>query len=197
MIDDGLPTPKRYLAILAISFDTALVVIDGAIATVALPTIARDLKVDGSAAVLVVTIYQLVLVMTLLPFSALGDRVGLRRMYHYGQIVFVIATVLCFFARSLPLFADRACHSGARRCSDAQRVISAFAVRLSGQAPWSRSGDQQRRGFDISCAGTDAWWPCAVGRALTLGLCQRRTLCHHLAAARALTAPICAPFGAL
>lgn len=101
MIDDGLPTPKRYLAILAISFGTALVVIDGAIATVALPTIARDLKVDGSAAVLVVTIYQLVLVMTLLPFSALGDRVGLRRMYHYGQIVFVIATVLCFFARSL------------------------------------------------------------------------------------------------
>lgn len=102
MIDDGLPTPKRYLAILAISFGTALVVIDGAIATVALPTIARDLKVDGSAAVFVVTIYQLVLVMTLLPFSALGDRVGLRRMYHYGQIVFVIATVLCFFARSLP-----------------------------------------------------------------------------------------------
>ncbi len=101
MIDDGLPTPKRYLAILAISFGTALVVIDGAIATVALPTIARDLKVDGSAAVLVVTIYQLVLVMTLLPFSALGDRVGLRRMYHYGQIVFVIATALCFFARSL------------------------------------------------------------------------------------------------
>ena len=101
MIDDGLPTPKRYLAILAISFGTVLVVIDGAIATVALPTIARDLKVDGSAAVLVVTIYQLVLVMTLLPFSALGDRVGLRRMYHYGQTVFVIATVLCFFARSL------------------------------------------------------------------------------------------------
>ena len=101
MIDDGLPTPKRYLAILAISFGTALVVIDGAIATVALPTIARDLKVDGSAAVLVVTIYQLVLVMTLLPLSALGDRVGLRRMYHYGLIVFVIATVLCFFARSL------------------------------------------------------------------------------------------------
>lgn len=99
---DGLPTPQRYLAILAISFGTALVVIDGAIATVALPTIARDLKVDGSAAVLIVTIYQLVLVMTLLPLSALGDRVGLRRMYQYGQIVFVIATILCFFARSLP-----------------------------------------------------------------------------------------------
>jgi DHA2 family multidrug resistance protein-like MFS transporter len=52
--------------------------------------------------VLVVTIYQLVLVMTLLPFSALGDRLGHRRLYQIGQIVFTIATILCFFARSLP-----------------------------------------------------------------------------------------------
>ena len=98
----GLPTPRRYLAILAISFGTALVVIDGAIATVALPTIARDLGVDNSAAVLIVTVYQLALVMTLLPFSALGDRLGHRRLYHYGLIVFAIATGLCFFAKSLP-----------------------------------------------------------------------------------------------
>lgn len=102
MTTDGLPTPRRYLAVLAVSFGIALVVIDGAIATVALPTIARDLKVDRSAAVLVVTVYQLILVMTLLPFSALGDRIGHRRLYQYGQLVFVIATILCFFARSLP-----------------------------------------------------------------------------------------------
>ena len=90
---EGLPTPRRYLAIGAVSFGTALVVIDGAIPSVALPTIARDLNVDGSAAVLVVTIYQLVLVMTLLPFSALGDRLGHRRLYQLGQIVFTIASV--------------------------------------------------------------------------------------------------------
>jgi MFS transporter, DHA2 family, multidrug resistance protein len=99
---EGLPLPRRFVAILAISFGTALVVIDGAIATVALPTIARDLRVDNSAAVLVVTVYQLVLVMTLLPFSNLGDRLGHRRLYQYGQLIFTAATVLCFFARSLP-----------------------------------------------------------------------------------------------
>jgi DHA2 family multidrug resistance protein-like MFS transporter len=99
---EGLPLPRRYWAIGAVSFGTALVVIDGAIPTVALPTIARDLHVQGSAAVLVVTVYQLVLVMTLLPFSALGDRLGHRRLYQIGQIVFTVATILCFFARSLP-----------------------------------------------------------------------------------------------
>jgi DHA2 family multidrug resistance protein-like MFS transporter len=94
--------PRRLLAIFTVSFGGALVIIDGAIATVALPTIARDLHVDSSAAVLVITVYQLVLLMTLLPFSALGDRIGHSRLYARGLMVFTVATVLCFFARSLP-----------------------------------------------------------------------------------------------
>jgi DHA2 family multidrug resistance protein-like MFS transporter len=99
---EGLPTPRRYLAIGAVALGTALAVIDGSIVTVALPTLARDLKVDSSAAVMVVTVYQLALVMTLLPFSALGSRVGLRRLYQWGQLAFLASTILCFFARSLP-----------------------------------------------------------------------------------------------
>ena len=102
MTIDGLPKPRRFLAIGAVSAGTALVVIDGAIATVALPTIAHDLHVGASAAVSVVTVYQLILVMMLLPFSGLGDRIGLKRMYQVGQLVFTVATVLCFFAKSLP-----------------------------------------------------------------------------------------------
>ncbi len=99
---DGLPMPRRVVAIVAISFGSALVAIDGSIATVALPTIARDLGVEGAAAVAVVTVYQLLLVMLLLPFSGLGDRIGLRRLYQGGQLVFAVATALCFFAESLP-----------------------------------------------------------------------------------------------
>jgi DHA2 family multidrug resistance protein-like MFS transporter len=100
--DDGLPTPRRYWAVLALSLGTSLAVIDGSIVTVALPTLARDLHVDPSSVVTVVSVYQLVLVMALLPFSALGARIGLRRMYQYGQLMFAVASVLCFFARSLP-----------------------------------------------------------------------------------------------
>lgn len=99
---DGLPLPRRYWAIVAISMGTALAVLDGAVVGVALPTLAHDLGVRPSEAVLVVTVYQLVLVMALLPFSALGTRVGLRRLYQYGQITFTLATLLCFFANSLP-----------------------------------------------------------------------------------------------
>lgn len=97
----GLEGTRLYLAVAAVSLGTMLTIIDGAIAAVALPTIARDLHVDGSSAVLVVTVYQLILVMALLPFSALGDQIGLKRLYQGGQLVFTIATVLCFFAHSL------------------------------------------------------------------------------------------------
>jgi DHA2 family multidrug resistance protein-like MFS transporter len=95
--------PRYFLAIAAISLGTVLTMIDGQIAVVALPTIASDLKVPGSSAVLVVTVYQLVLVMTVLPFSALGSKIGLKTLYQSGQLVFTVATAACFFAHSLPL----------------------------------------------------------------------------------------------
>ena len=101
-VDDypGLPTPRRWWAIIAISFGTSLLVLDGAIPTVALPTIARDLGVSNSVVTNVVTVYQLVLVMLLLPFSSLGDRIGHRRLYQYGQALFMVASGLCLFADS-------------------------------------------------------------------------------------------------
>ena len=97
---DGLPLPRRYAAIAALCLGTALIIIDGGVANIALPTIARDLGVDRSSVVSVVTIYQLMLVMLLLPFAGLGERIGLKRMYQIGQLVFTIATLLCFFAKA-------------------------------------------------------------------------------------------------
>ncbi|MBW6523654.1 MFS transporter [Sphingomonas sp. RHCKR47] len=99
---DGLPTPRRFAAIAALCFGTALVIIDGGVANVALPTIARDLGVSSSSVVSIVTVYQLLLVMLMLPFAGLGERIGLKRMYQLGQLIFTIATLLCFFAKSLP-----------------------------------------------------------------------------------------------
>ena len=84
------------------SCGTALVIIDSGVANVALPTIARDLHVDQSSVVSIVTVYQVTLVMLMLPFAGLGDRIGLKRAYQGGQAIFTIATLLCFFAKSLP-----------------------------------------------------------------------------------------------
>jgi DHA2 family multidrug resistance protein-like MFS transporter len=101
-MSDGLPLPRRLFAIASLGCGSALVIIDGGIANVALPTIAKDLGVAPSSVVSIVTVYQVVLVMLLLPISGLGERVGLKRTYQAGQVIFTLATLLCFFAKSLP-----------------------------------------------------------------------------------------------
>jgi DHA2 family multidrug resistance protein-like MFS transporter len=99
---DGLAGRRRYAAVVAVSLGAMLVSIDNGSVNIALPTLARDLQVEPSAAVLLVTVYQLVLIMTVLPLAALGERIGHRTVYQYGQMVFIAATLLCFVADSLP-----------------------------------------------------------------------------------------------
>ncbi|QIG81325.1 MFS transporter [Stakelama tenebrarum] len=100
---EGLPLPRRIWAIIAVSFGTALFMIDGTIANVALPTIADDLGIGEGAVVSVVTLYQLVLVMCLLPFGGLGEQFGLRRVYQAGQAVFALASAATFLVDSFAM----------------------------------------------------------------------------------------------
>ena len=84
----GLPR-QRMLAVLAVTLATATVSFDGGIANVALPTIARELGVPGSSAVAIISTYQIVLVVTLLPLAALAERIGHRRMLRIGVVLFI------------------------------------------------------------------------------------------------------------
>ena len=97
----GLPFPRRTVAIIALSTGAMLLMIDGPIVAVVLPTIAKELNVESASAVLIVTVYQLILAMTMLPFAALGNRIGHRRLYQAGLILHSVAAILCFFAHSL------------------------------------------------------------------------------------------------
>ena len=99
---DGLPQPRRNAAIAAVLATAALVVLDSAIANVALPTIAHALRVTPAMSVWVVTAYQMALVMALLPCAALGESYGYRRVYTGGVAVFTAASALCAFSPSLP-----------------------------------------------------------------------------------------------
>ena len=98
----GLPTPQRFIAIAAFFIGSLALMIDASIAGVMLPTVATELNVDGEDAVLIVTSYQLVLAMLLMPMAALGGRVGLRRMYCGGLLLHGLAAPLCFMVDSLP-----------------------------------------------------------------------------------------------
>ena len=100
-VPDGLPLPERYWAILAIALGLTLAVLDGAIANVALPTIARELDASPAASIWVVNAYQLAVTITLLPLASLGDIYGYRYVYLYGLVVFTIASLGCALSDSL------------------------------------------------------------------------------------------------
>ena len=101
--EDGLPLPLRYWAILTIVLGIVMAVIDGAIANVALPTIARDLHASPSFSIWIVNGYQLAITISLLPLAALGDIIGYRRVYLAGLALFTIASLLCALSHSLLL----------------------------------------------------------------------------------------------
>ena len=99
---DGLPTPRRYYAMLAIAIGIAMAVLDGTVVNVALPSIARELGASPSAAVWVINAYQLVIVALLLPLASMGERVGYRRIYQAGIALFTLGSLLCALSQSLP-----------------------------------------------------------------------------------------------
>ncbi|EOW5311407.1 MFS transporter [Klebsiella pneumoniae] len=103
---DGVPLPQRYGAILTIVLGLTMAVLDGAIANVALPTIASDLNASPAASIWIVNAYQIAIVIALLPLSFLGDMVGYRRIYKIGLVVFIftsLACVACALSRSLEM----------------------------------------------------------------------------------------------
>ncbi|MGJ4965728.1 MFS transporter [Bradyrhizobium sp. HKCCYLRH3061] len=100
---DGLPLPQRTWAIVTIALGIVLAVVDGAIANVALPTIARDLNASPAFSIWIVNGYQLAVTISLLPLASLGEIIGYRRVYLAGLVLFTAASAFCALADSLLL----------------------------------------------------------------------------------------------
>ena len=97
-----MPEPRRALAIACVLAAMVLVVLNTAIANVALPTIAGSLHVAPAMSVWIITAYQAALLMALLPCAALGESLGYRRVFTLGVMLFTGATLLCSLAPSMP-----------------------------------------------------------------------------------------------
>lgn len=100
---DGLPRPQRQWAILTIALGLVMAVVDGAIANVALPTIARDLNASPAFSIWIVNGYQLAITISLLPLASLGEIIGYRRVYLAGLMLFTLASLFCAVSHTLVL----------------------------------------------------------------------------------------------
>jgi MFS transporter, DHA2 family, multidrug resistance protein len=100
---DGLPQPQRNWAILTIALGLIMAVMDGAIANVALPTIAHDLDASPAFSIWIVNGYQLAITISLLPLASLGEIIGYRRVYLAGLLLFTLASLFCALSDTLLL----------------------------------------------------------------------------------------------
>jgi MFS transporter, DHA2 family, multidrug resistance protein len=100
---DGLPQPQRNWAIATIALGLTMAVIDGTIANVALPTIARNLDASPAFSIWIVNGYQLAITISLLPLASLGEIIGYRRVYLAGLALFTFASLLCALSHTLVL----------------------------------------------------------------------------------------------
>lgn len=89
---------KDVSALIAIMLGVSLSSLDTSIVNTALPSIAADLGATPANSIWVVNAYQLAVVAAMLPFAALGDQKGPRKVFLWGLALFTVASLACAFA---------------------------------------------------------------------------------------------------
>ena len=85
---------QRWLGLCVLGMFFFMVVVDGSIVTIAVPTMARALHVGTASVNLVISVYLITISALLLPFGQLGDRIGRTRLFQMGTAGFVIGSWL-------------------------------------------------------------------------------------------------------
>ncbi len=94
---------RKYIAVIALQIVLVMTVLDVTVVNVALPVLAEKFSISNSSAVWIVTIYQLVITMLLLPVSSIGDLHSYKRTFLFGVVIFTVASALCAAAGSFAM----------------------------------------------------------------------------------------------
>ncbi len=98
---DGLPVPRRYWSAGVMILGITVTVFDSSMSNVALPAISASLGIPASQTIWVVLAYSLTVVGTLLPLSAIAERVGFRLLYAIGMAIFLVSSVSAALSDSM------------------------------------------------------------------------------------------------
>ncbi|MEV8503995.1 DHA2 family efflux MFS transporter permease subunit [Actinoplanes sp. NPDC051475] len=89
---------SRWWALAALSLSTIAIGLDSTVLSVALPTLAGDLRASTGDLQWFTTSYLLVLAAALLPAGMLGDRLGRKRLLLGALVLFGLASAACSYA---------------------------------------------------------------------------------------------------
>jgi EmrB/QacA subfamily drug resistance transporter len=98
MDSEELPSRKRILILCICCISILMVSLDSTIVNVALPSLQRDLHTSISGAQWTIDAYTLVLASFLLLSGSTADRIGRKRTFQVGLVVFSLGSLLCSLA---------------------------------------------------------------------------------------------------
>src|SRR3982751_2688376 len=91
---------SRWIALYVLCVGMLMIVLDGTVVNVALPSIQADLGFSQAGLAWVVNAYLIAFGGLLLLAGRLGDILGHKRIFMYGLAVFTASSALCGFANS-------------------------------------------------------------------------------------------------
>ncbi len=101
MISGAAQLRRPSIGFAAICLGYFAIILDGSVLNVAVPAIRADLRASLAGAQWVLNAYTLTLAGLLLTAGALGDRIGLRRMFLFGAGVFTASSAACAASPSI------------------------------------------------------------------------------------------------
>src|ERR1019366_2112177 len=146
-------TRSRRITLFVVSAGTAMLLLDVTVVYVALPAIGRGIHVGFDGLQWVVDAYALTLAATLLSAGVLADRLGRRRVFAAGLVLFTICSGLCGAAGS----------GAVLNLARAAQGIGAAAMFASSLGLLAHEFQGAERGFAMGV------WGAITGAALAIG----------------------------
>jgi len=94
---------NRWLILFIVVMVTFMCTLDSSIVNVALPQMAKSLKVTSATIQLVVTSYLIVISALILVFGRLGDMLGKTKVFKFGIAIFTLGSLFCGITSSLSI----------------------------------------------------------------------------------------------
>lgn len=105
---DFASSPLRWWALVTLACGLGMIVLDGTIVGVSLPTMISELNLDIVGAQWITTVYSVVFAALLLTAGRVGDSYGRRSLFLVGLVVFAVGSVIAAVSTSLaPLIIAR------------------------------------------------------------------------------------------
>lgn len=134
MTDANRPTRRQWLTLLVLSLGLAIVIIDGTIVNVAIPSIRKEFNATLQQLEWVNSIYALIYAALIVTWGRIGDQIGRKRIFIAGVVMFVIGSLLAGAAANITMLILARVIQGLGAAMTSPSTLSIVSATFTGRA---------------------------------------------------------------